>query len=175
MPCASAPANGGRKLFRRVWESILGGRETPLLAREVFPFPPGPPSLPQRALFRRMHCAEMPSLSLRQPSPGQDEEFWESACASFAAKYMARVAMWRWGMAWPALSAEIERFSWRIFGRKNGARGCRYFFCGSAPGMERAGKTWLPGQGGTAGFSSPGKARTSLDVSLVNQTRNGHP
>ena len=27
----------------------MGGRETPLLAREVFPFPPSPPSLPQRA------------------------------------------------------------------------------------------------------------------------------
>ena len=29
----------------------LGGRETPLLAREVLPFPPSPPSLPQRAFL----------------------------------------------------------------------------------------------------------------------------
>ena len=30
---------------------LLGGRETPLLAREGFPFPPSPPTLPQRAFI----------------------------------------------------------------------------------------------------------------------------
>ena len=31
---------------------VLGGRGTPPSAREGFPFPPGPPSLPQRAFIR---------------------------------------------------------------------------------------------------------------------------
>ena len=44
-----------------------------------------------------------------------------------------------------------------------------------SPGKESPEKFYLPGRGGAAGFSSPGKARTSLDVSLVNQTRNGYP
>ena len=49
---------------------FFGGKGTPPLAREVFPFPPSPPSLPQRALSGRMDGAIAPQLSPWRSSPG---------------------------------------------------------------------------------------------------------
>ena len=49
-------------VFPRYRVFYSGGRETPLLAREGFPFPPSPPSLPQRALFRRCPFQRYPFL-----------------------------------------------------------------------------------------------------------------
>ncbi len=75
-------ARRGRFLFRReFWRGRVqplqggfccsGGRDPPLLAREGFPFPPSPPSLPQRALFRKMYGTETRrfSVALRPPLP----------------------------------------------------------------------------------------------------------
>ena len=50
---------------------FFGGKGTPPLAREVFPFPPSPPSLPQRALSGRMDGAIAPQLSPWRSSPGK--------------------------------------------------------------------------------------------------------